>query len=318
MKSEFVKYKAMLPILGVGLGYRPEIAEETLEHPERIDFLEIVSENYLNTGSLRLKELDRAGDFQIIPHGISLSIGSTDPIDIDYLNDLRSLFLRIGAPWWSDHLCFTGIGGMHLHELCPLPYTNEAVRHVAERIWKIQEYMGLPFLLENITSYMTLPGAEMDEARFTAEVLERADCGMLLDVNNVFVNAHNHNYDPYAFVDALPLERVVQIHIAGHRRSEALWIDTHGSKICDGVYDLLAYVLRKTKVHAILLERDQYFPKFSAILDQLHRIKLIASKEQPELVAHARAMDARTGAVDARTGPVDAQAGAVDAQARAA
>ncbi|HEY9719919.1 MAG TPA: DUF692 domain-containing protein [Trichormus sp.] len=283
MSTEFVQNKRTLPVLGVGLGYRPTIAAQTLQSVADIDFLEVVSDNYIDGNPLRLQELDRAAEFQIIPHGIDLSIGSTDELNYGYLDAVKLLIKRLNAPWWSDHLCFTGAGGLQLHELCPLPYTKEAVKHIVQRVRRVQEFVGVPFLLENITSYMRVPGAEMTEAQFTSEVLEQADCGMLLDVNNVYVNAHNHNFDPFEFIDQLPLDRVVQIHIAGHRKIEPLWVDTHGAKIDDHVYDLLAHVLRKTKVHAILLERDQCFPKFSSIIQELRKIKSVAAEQQPEL-----------------------------------
>lgn len=284
MKNEFLQAKKNLPRLGVGLGYRPQIMEKTLEHKQDIDFLEIISENYLNGGSLKLKELERAEAFQMIPHGIELSIGSTNDLDQRYLKELKQLIQEVNAPWWSDHLCFTSFEGSYLHDLCPLPYSKEAVDHVARRVRKVNEQIEVPFLLENITSYMRVPGGEMTEAQFIAEVLEKADCGLLLDVNNVYVNAYNHKFDPYEFIDQLPIDRVVQIHIAGHKKSDNILVDTHGAKISDPVYDLLAYVLRKTNVHAILLERDQFFPKFSNIIDELTKIKSIDLENQPELL----------------------------------
>ncbi len=287
MRSQFVESKKKLPVLGVGLGYRPEIADETLESREKIDFLEVISENYMKAGVVQRKNLARAEAFPIIPHGVELSIGTTGDIDYDYLKSLKKFLHEIKAPWWSDHLCFTGNDHNRLHDLLPLPFSKEAVTHVANRVKKIQEFMEVPFLLENISSYFVLPGSEMTEAQFIAEVLEEADCGMLLDVNNVYVNSYNMKFDPIAYVDQLPIDRVVQIHIAGHRKVKSIIVDTHGAQIIQPVYDILAHVLQKTDVKAILLERDQLFPKFDNIISELDRIRAVARREQPELVEFA-------------------------------
>lgn len=287
MRSQFVETKKKLPVLGVGLGYRPEIADETLESREKVDFLEVISENYMKAGVVQRKNLARAEEFPIIPHGVELSIGTTSDIDYDYLKTLKKFLHEINAPWWSDHLCFTGNDHNRLHDLLPLPFSKEAVTHVANRVKKIQEFMEVPFLLENISSYFVLPGSEMTEAQFISEVLEAADCGMLLDVNNVYVNSYNMKFDPIAYVDQLPIDRVVQIHIAGHRKVKSIIVDTHGAQIIQPVYDILAHVLQKTDVKAILLERDQLFPKFDNIISELDRIREVARNEQPQLVEFA-------------------------------
>ncbi len=284
MRSQFVENKKKMPVLGVGLGYRPEIADQTLENRGKIDFLEVISENYIKAGVVQRNNLARAEAFQIIPHGVELSIGSTGEIDYEHLKGLKKFLHEIKAPWWSDHLCFTGADHNRLHDLLPLPFSKEAVTHVANRVRKIQEFMEIPFLLENISAYLTVPGSEMTEAQFIAEVLEEADCGMLLDVNNVYVNSYNMKFDPFAFVDQLPIDRVVQIHIAGHRKVKSIIVDTHGAQIIQPVYDILAHVLQKTDVKGILLERDQLFPKFDNILSELERIREVARKEQPQLV----------------------------------
>lgn len=284
MKSQFVETKKKLPVLGVGLGYRAEITDQTLDNRDKIDFLEVISENYVKGTISQKRNIERADAFQVIPHGVELSIGSLGEIDYEHLKALKKFFHEIKAPWWSDHLCFTGADHNRLHDLLPLPFSREAVDHVVKRVKKIQEFMELPFLLENISTYLRLPGSELTEAQFISEIVEQADCGLLLDVNNVYVNSYNHKFDPFDFVSQLPLERVVQIHIAGHRKVKSIIIDTHGAQIIQPVYDILALVLQKTDVKGILLERDQLFPKFDNILSELDRIRDVARREQPELV----------------------------------
>ncbi|MBX9689324.1 MAG: DUF692 domain-containing protein [Candidatus Obscuribacterales bacterium] len=276
MTESFQAIKKNLPKLGVGLGFRTEIAEQTLINRDSIDFLEIITEHYLLNGPTESRDLERTLEFQLIPHGIELSIGNVAELDFDYLKKLKQLLKRINAPWWSDHLSFTGVEGNRLHDLLPLPFSREAVDHVVKRIRVIQEFIETPFLLENVSSYMRMPGSEFSEAEFITEVVEQADCGLLLDVNNVYVNAFNHNYDPFDFINQLPLDRVVEIHIAGHKKQGSVIIDTHGARIIQPVYDLLAHTLRKTEARAILLERDQLFPKFAMILSEIEKIKEIA------------------------------------------
>lgn len=295
VNSDFLQYKRNLPTLGIGLGYRAEIAAATLRSRDSIDFLEIITEHYVNVGQTRLQRLHDAADFPLIPHGVSLSIGGTDDLDRDFVKQAGSLFKRINAPWWSDHLCFTGAGGVDVNDLLPLPFSTEAVEHIVKRIKMVQHLVDVPFLLENITAYMRMPGAEMTEAQFITEVVERADCGLLLDVNNVYINSRNLGFDPFEFIDQLPLERVVQIHIAGHRKTGNFLMDTHGARVIEPVYQLLEYTLERTEVKGILLERDQYFPKFSAILSELDKIRCIAHDYQPELVSQSRRKKVLTG-----------------------
>lgn len=273
MVSDFLTIKKDLPNLGVGLGFREPLAEAISANAQAIDFLELITDHFLNEGPVETGILDQLSDFVLVPHGLELSIGNMDELDKDYLLRLQKLFERIRAPWWSDHLCFTGVRQNRVHDLLPLPYSREALEHVVARIRQIQSIVQLPFLLENISTYVQLPGADFSEAQFIGEVLEQADCGMLLDVNNVYVNAFNHGFDPFAYIDQLPLQRVVQVHIAGHRRAGSVIIDNHGAKIVKPVYDLLEYALRKTEVRAISLERDQLFPRFSSILSELAKIR---------------------------------------------
>lgn len=285
MANEFLKVKKNLPALGVGLGLRRELAAETFANAQYIDWLEIVPENYMSLGGSARERLERAlSGFPLVSHGINLSIGSTDELNCEYLKAIKDLLDYIDAPWWSDHLSFTSFNGTYMHDLLPLPYSREAVEHVVNRVKYVHEFVGRPFLLENISFYMYMPGTELSEAQFLSDVLEKADCGLLLDINNVYVNSINHKFDPYKFLDQIPIERTVQMHIAGHNQGEEMVIDTHGAQVIEPVYELLQYVLERTQVRAIMLERDQNYPDFSELLTEMGRIREIASTTQPSLV----------------------------------
>jgi len=288
MASQFRDLKKILPSLGVGLGLRPELAEQTLQSTDRIDWLEIISEQYVGLGGKTRQRLEQAASvFSLIPHGVSLSLGSTDDLNREYLLSLKKLLDVVDPPWWSDHLCFSSFGGVYMHDLLPLPFSKEAVKHVAERARIVQETIERPFLIENITFYMRVPGSEMTEAQFISEVIEQADCGLLLDINNVYVNSLNHKFDPFAFIDQIPLERTVQIHLAGHKHAKQFnaFVDTHGAPVIEPVFELLTHVLKRVEVKAILLERDQNFPDdFDDLLAELDEIREIVRQSQPELL----------------------------------
>lgn len=280
MVEEFGNVKKSLPVLGVGLGLRRELAESIFAAnrlaKEQVDWLEFIPENYMGVGGAAYERLQQAKqEFPLISHGINLSIGSTDEFDLGYLKTLKSLLDQLNVPWWSDHLCFSGTDAVYLHDLLPLPFSREALDHVVGRIQNVQNFMSRPFLIENISYYMQIPGAEMSEAQFLSEVLEQANCGLLLDVNNVYVNSVNHGFDAAKFLDQLPLERVVQIHVAGHKITEELVVDTHGAPVIEPVYELLRQVVAKTEVKAVLLERDQNFPDFEELLGELSKIRQI-------------------------------------------
>ena len=273
MSDGFSRIKKCLPALGVGLGLRRELADDTFQ-ASSIDWVEFIPENYLNIGGAGHERLEQAKAlFPLISHGINLSIGSIDDLNYEYLQSLKLLLDRIDVAWWSDHLCFASSGGVYFHDLLPLPFSREALKHVVSRIRRVQSIIDRPFLIENISYYMTMPGGELSEAEFLSEVLEQADCGLLLDVNNVYVNSINHGFDAEEFLRQIPLERVVQLHIAGHKKEDNLVIDTHGASVIEPVYELLRYVLQKTEVKAILLERDQNFPDFADILSELDKIR---------------------------------------------
>lgn len=280
----FLQQKKSLPYLGTGLGLRRELANKTFEHAERIDWLEIVPENYMNLGGKARERLEQAAScFTLISHGLNLSIGSVDPLNKAYLASLKNLLDTVDSPWWSDHLCFTSINGTYLHDLLPIPLSTKSIKHVVKRIKAAQDFVARPFLLENISYYMQVPGSFLDETEFIGEILESADCGLLLDINNVYVNSLNHGFDPVAFIDALPLDRVVQIHVAGHKRIGEYIIDTHGESVSQPVFDLLRHVLRKANVQAVMLERDQNFPDFTELLTELNQIKTLSLECCPSL-----------------------------------
>lgn len=286
MPADFLDIKKDLPVIGIGLGLRREIADETFDHASEIDWLEVIPENYMGLGGMAKERLERAlSAFPLVSHGVNLSIGSTDDLNKDYLKSLKALLDRINAPWWSDHLCFTTIGGAYMHDLLPLPFTREAVKHIADRIRRVQDYIERPFLLENISFYMNMPGSEMTDGQFLSEIVEKADCGLLLDVNNVYVNSLNHGFDPLDYLREIPIERTVQMHVAGHRRIGDYVIDTHGAALIEPVYELLRWVLARTKVHGVLLERDQNFPPFAELVQELRMIRSIAADEQLALAA---------------------------------
>jgi len=302
MASSFLDIKKTLPALGVGLGLRRELAKSTFDCQHSIDWLELVPENYMGLGGKSRQLLEEAADrFPLVSHGINLSIGSTDDLNQDYLKSLKTLLDTIDAPWWSDHLCFTSVDGVYMQDLLPLPFSRAAVRHIAERAKRVQDFLERPFLLENISFYMSMPGCEMSEAQFLAEVLESADCGLLLDVNNIYVNSLNHGYDPVKFLDQIPLERTVQVHIAGHKRTRETVIDTHGAPVVQPVYELFEQALARVEVKAVMLERDQNFPDFGEILDELKTIGEIARRVQPALTATGSKCGSTQGDHRART-----------------
>lgn len=264
------------PVLGVGLGLRRPLLEDTLAATDLIDWLEFTPENYMGRGGKSLRLLRRAAErYPLISHGVSLSLGSTDPISEAYLADLSDLFAWTNPAWFSDHLCFSSLDGNYFNDLMPLPRTWETVRHVASRIKSLQDRLQRPVLIENISQYLNTPFDEMPDAAFIAAILEQADCGLLLDVNNVYVNSVNHAFDATAFLEALPLDRVVQIHVAGHHQFPEGLVDTHGAAVIEPVWDLLRWVLSRCKPCGVMLERDTHLPAFADLVPELKMIRQI-------------------------------------------
>lgn len=273
--AKFSQVIKKLPYLGVGLGLRRQLFEDTIKHRKDIDWLEIAPENFICRGGPAFQRLIEAKKyFKIVPHGINLSIGGTAPFDPILIKGCKKLFSIINPPWFSDHICFNYVDGTYIHDLIPLPFNRTTVNLVADRVKKIQDIFQIPFLLENPSYYMILE-EELDEASFITEILEKADCGLLLDINNVYVNSRNHNYNPISFLKKIPIERTVQVHIAGHYDKEKILIDTHGAAIVPDVYSLLGEMFKLCKPKAILLERDFNFPNFTALLNEIEKIRSI-------------------------------------------
>ena len=255
-----------LPDLGLGVGLRtPHYAHILSERPD-IGFFEVLTENYLDTGGRPLYLLDKIAEhYPMVMHGVSMSIGSTDEIDFDYLAKVKALAARTGALWISDHICWTGVLGRNTHDLLPLPYTDESLKHSVERIKVIQDYLERPLVLENPSTYLEFADSDMPEWEFVARMAVEADCGLLFDVNNVYVSAYNHGFDPVEYIDAIPGDRVCQYHLAGHTNKGTHIIDTHNDHVLDPVWELFGHTIRHVGLRATLLEWDADIPPFEIV-----------------------------------------------------
>jgi uncharacterized protein (UPF0276 family) len=243
-------------------------------HPE-VDWFEILSENYMQTAGRPLYYVDAiAGRYPVAMHGVSLSIGSSDPLDRAYLTELRALRDRVNARWVSDHLCWTGVAGTNTHDLLPIPYTEEALKHVAGRVRAVQDCLGAPLALENPSTYVEFASGQMPEWEFLSRLAEEADCAILLDVNNVYVSAFNHGFDPKTYLAAIPFDRVVQLHVAGHTHHGTHIIDSHIGPVIDDVWRLLGDAWRRAGGVSVLLEWDAEIPTF----EETHREALRAKE----------------------------------------
>ena len=270
-----------LPHLGFGLGLRTEHYNAILQSKPaeclKVDWFEALSENYMIPGGKPLYFLDEIREnYPVVLHGVSLSIGSTTPFDGDYLRDLKKLADRIQPAWISDHLCWTGVHGQNMHDLLPLPYTEETAKHVAERVKIVQDYLGRQILLENVSSYASYVDSSMTEWEFISEIAEAADCLLLLDVNNIYVSSFNHQFDAKAFIDGVPAKRVQQIHLAGHHNYGDYIIDTHDAPVIDPVWDLYEYAISKFGAISTMIERDDNIPPLDALVRELDIARKIA------------------------------------------
>jgi uncharacterized protein (UPF0276 family) len=251
------------PDLGIGLGLRTLHYSHILERRPEVGWFEIISENYMQTRGRPLDFLDAIADsYPIVLHGVSLSIGSSDPLDRAYLRELKALAERVKACWVSDHLCWTGLAGKNSHDLLPLPYTEEALAHVVSRVDEVQQFLGAPLALENPSTYLEFSGNSMPEWEFLARLAEQANSALLLDVNNVYVSARNHGFDPLTYLARIPYDRVVQVHVAGHTDHGTHVIDSHIGPVLDEVWRLAADVHRRAGGVPILLEWDAEIPDF--------------------------------------------------------
>jgi uncharacterized protein (UPF0276 family) len=267
-----------LPRLGYGLGLRPVYYEQILTERPPVDWFEIISENYMIPGGRPLAMLERfRADYPIVMHGVSMSLASTDPLDMDYLAALKALAARIEPEWVSDHLAWTGVHGLNLHDLLPVPHTREALDHVVERVCRVQDFLGRRLVVENASTYVAFAESEMPEHAFVAELAERADCMLLLDVNNVFVSSFNHGFDAEAYIAALPAERIAQFHMAGHTNNGTHRIDTHDQPVCEEVWKLYARARSRFPLASTMIERDDNFPPFEDLLGELQRMRDVDS-----------------------------------------
>lgn len=266
------------PYLGFGLGLRPAHYETVLNESPAVDWFEIISENYLVPGGKPLHYLDRIRErYPMVMHGVSLSIGAQDPLNHEYLRQLRALAERIEPAWISDHLCWTGAHGLNAHDLLPLPYTEEALKHVAARVGEAQDFLGRRILLENVSSYVSYPESEMSEWEFLREIATRADCLILLDINNIYVSGINHEFNPHEYLNAIPVERVWQFHLAGHRNHGDYIIDTHDEPVIDPVWELYEAAIRRFGRVSTMIERDDNIPPLAELLAELDRARRIAA-----------------------------------------
>ncbi len=279
---------SLFPKLGFGLGLRPEHYSEVIKGRPSISWFEVLSENYMIDGGRPLFFLEKIRANQpIVLHGVSLSIGSTDPLNQDYLARLKRLADRFEPAMISDHICWTGVNGQNLHDLMPLPYTEETIAHVVERVKRVQDVLKRRILLENVSSYLTYQHSEMEEWEFITEIATRADCGVLLDLNNIYVSAVNHGYDPERFLNGVPAHRIGQFHLAGHSARDAdchesgadrgpFLIDTHDQPVCDEVWDLYAKALHRFGHVNTMIERDANIPELKVLEAELARARAIA------------------------------------------
>jgi uncharacterized protein len=260
----------MMTLAGFGLGLRTPHYEDVLNEPHAVDWLEVITENYLVPGGKPLDYLERIRSrFPLVMHGVSLSIGSTDPVDFEYLAQVRALAARIEPHWISDHLCWTGIEGRNLHDLLPLPYTEEALASVVERVGQVQNALGRQILLENVSSYLTYRASEMSEWEFLREVAQRADCAILLDINNIYVSSVNHGFDPLTYLQSIPKDRVRQFHLAGHSDLQGHLIDTHDHPIVEPVWDLYCAAVAQFGAVPTMIERDDNIPALGELVAEL-------------------------------------------------
>ena len=275
-----------LPDLGVGIGLRTTHFGQILGQRPAVDWFEVLSENFMRTGGRPMYVLDQVAErYPVVLHGVSLSIGSTAPLDFDYLGLLKDLARRTRAHWVSDHLCWTGVLGRNTHDLLPLPYTEEALAHVVGRLRQVSDFLERPFVLENPSSYVEFADSTMPEWEFMARMAAEADCGLLLDVNNVYVSSFNHGFDPNVYVDAIPADRVVQYHLAGHTNKGTHIIDTHSDHAVPEVWDLYARSCRRTGDVSTLYEWDENVPALEVVLAEAAKARAFRSQPRAELAA---------------------------------
>lgn len=271
------------PSLGFGLGMRAKHLPYIFEHNPAVDWFEVISENYMDTGGKPRRNLRRIAErYPIVMHGVSLSIGTVDPLHSEYLHKLKTLIDEVQPAWVSDHLCWTGVAHKNTHDLLPVPYTEEALRHIVQRIRQVQDMLERPIALENPSTYLEFQSSTMPEAEFMARMVEASGCHLLLDVNNVYVTCYNHRLDAKTYLDSLPLDRVIQIHLAGHTHKGTHIIDTHDDHVTDAVWALYQYVIQKAgRVPNTMIEWDDHIPDFRVLYAELEKARQVAQQTQP-------------------------------------
>ena len=260
--------------LGCGLGLRSTYYQEILSTLPLVDFFEIISEDYMIEGGNPLYYLDKIREhYPMVMHGVSMSIAGTDPLNQDYLKNLKILINRVKPAWVSDHCCWTGVNGKNMHDLLPIPYTEEALNHIASRIIQVQEYLGQRIAIENVSSYISYKNSDYTEWEFLSALTQKADCLLLLDINNIYVNSFNHGFDPHDFINGIPVDRVQQFHLAGHTNKGSVILDTHDAPIIENVWELFEVALKRFGKVSTLIERDDRFPPFAELLDELAQVR---------------------------------------------
>ncbi|NOZ11433.1 MAG: DUF692 domain-containing protein [Gammaproteobacteria bacterium] len=274
------------PYLGFGLGLRTDHYDAVIKQKPDVDWFEIISENYMVPGGKPLYYLDKIRqDYPMVMHGVSMSLGSSDPLNQAYLKDLKALIKRVEPQWVSDHLCWGGVHGKNLHDLLPLPYNEDTIAYVADRINQVQDTLGRQILIENVSSYVSYTASTMSEWEFLATLTERADCLILLDINNIYVSAFNHEFDALEYLNAIPIERVQQFHLAGHQNNGHYIVDTHDHPVIDPVWELYAHAVRRFGAVSTMIERDDNIPPLEALLTELDHARSIAKPILEESVA---------------------------------
>ena len=275
------------PPLGFGLGLRIPHFEHVLQHKPPVDWFEVLSENYMVAGGKPRYYLNRIREhYPVVMHGVSLSIGSTDPLDFEYLRKLKTLANEVQPEWISDHLCWTACHQVNSHDLLPLPYNEETLGHVAGRIRQVQDFLGRQILIENVSSYLTYRASEMTEWQFLAAVAEQADCLILLDINNIYVSACNHGFAPETYLQGIDPHRVQQFHLAGHTRQGDYLIDTHDQPVPDPVWALYTRALKQFGPVTTMIERDDNIPGFDELLAELDQARSLAGNLHAETEPH--------------------------------
>ena len=273
------------PFLGFSLGLRPDHYVDIIEKkPTEINWFEILTENYLIPGGKPLYYLDQIKElYPIVMHGVSMSLGSSDPLDINYLKQVKLLAKRVNALWISDHVCWTGIHGKNMHDLLPMPYTEEAIKHFSHKINQVQDFLERPILIENASSYLTYKESVLTEWDFISEITKQTGCYLLLDVNNIYVSGFNHDFDPMDYIRAIAPDRVKQIHLAGHTNNGDHIIDTHDHDVIDPVWDLYSKTLAHVGKVSTMIERDDHIPPLADLIKELNQAKHIARDHFPDL-----------------------------------